>query len=442
MITVNFNGKKFLKGLIESLAAQTFQADEIIVVDNFSTDESVAYIKENFPYIKIVQSNINNGFAGGNNLGVRSAIHPLVALINNDTIVEPTWLENLVGTWVKQTASGEKIGAVSPKITFLRKFLTFQLTAPLFRYGDGDERFLGVAIDFSNSGITNANYIKPIIVSGFHQEENWPGGRIVHWTSGHAELMLPIPEDYINDKVILKIIATAGNRVGGSELKIECKGLDLGTYRINDDFSDICVEIPTELLKSASWVINNAGSKLNEYGNAADIGINQIDKGQFDDVSNIDAFCGCSVLISRATFLTLGGFDDRFFMYYEDADLSWKMRKNNLKIIFESKSVVRHIHAGSSGEWSPGFRYYVTRNYRLIGFKNASLINLIFLILRFFITFCFSLRINGLNVWRKQKRNKLVDMTPAQIELKALTDVFALTPRILLDRINSLLKMR
>ncbi|MBC7404630.1 MAG: class I SAM-dependent methyltransferase [Cytophaga sp.] len=442
VVTVNFNGKKFLKELLDSLSRQTLQPEEIIVVDNCSSDGSVEYLKEYFPYVKIVQGERNLGFAGGNNIGVLSAKYPLIALINNDTVVESTWLSHLVGTWINRTVNGEKIGAVSPKIRFFNKFLSFKFSSELFTPGGTDERSLGVAFDFSKTGVVGVAYVKPIAVLGFHNEEQWPEERNVRWTSGPAVLMLPIEEIISGSVSILRVVVTTGGKPSGTELRVECEGLDLGSYHVTDVFTELKIEIPTSLLDSANWVINNAGSRLDKYGNAADIGINQPDHGQFDALSDLDAFCGCSVLIPRNLFLNLGGFDERFFMYYEDVDLSWRMRRKGLLIVFEPRSVVRHIHAGSSGEWSPSFRYHVTRNYRLNGFKNARVPQMLVLTMRLLLALGRSLRVGGLGMWRKRSTKKLQTMSAVEIEFRALADAFVLAPGILTRRMLALWKKR
>ena len=65
-----------------------------------------------------------------------------------------------------------------------------------------------------------------------------------------------------------------------------------------------------------------------------------------------------------------GGFDEQFFMYYEDTDLSFRMKAGGGKIMYCPDSIVRHIHTGSSTEWSPFFTYHVYRNKLLFLYKN------------------------------------------------------------------------
>lgn len=437
VVTVNFNGKVFLSGLIESLMRQTLLPAEIIVVDNASSDGSVEFLGAAYPSVKVVRSDVNLGFAGGNNLGVKASSSPLVALINNDTLVSDTWLECLVSTWGARTAAGERIGAVSPKISYLKPFLQFRFRAPVFSPGGSDGRSLGVAIDLTRTFVRGVGYVKPIVGQGFYHEENWSEGRIVRWTGESAELLLPIDEATQDVPLTLCVVATTAGRPDGVELEVECEGRSIGSCRVGEGFSEFEFEIPIGQSRSAKWIVNNAGSRLDGFGNAADVGINQPDVGQFNKAGELEAFCGCSVLLPRQLFLDFGGFDESFFMYYEDVDLSWRMRNAGWKLLFEPDSVVRHIHAGSSGEWSPSFRYHVTRNYRLNGFKNARLPQLIVLAGLFASALVRAARRAGRSGWRTRRGVALNEMAPLQIEFKALLDAASMMPAILAKRLRT-----
>ena len=122
IITVNFNHVETTMDLIESLSNITYPNIEIIVVDNASEKESPQIIKEKYPRIVLIESILNYGFAGGNNLGIMRAQGEYILLLNNDTVVEPDFLEPLV----KKFQSNPKIGAISPKIRYFYKKDTFQ----------------------------------------------------------------------------------------------------------------------------------------------------------------------------------------------------------------------------------------------------------------------------------------------------------------------------
>ena len=76
--------------------------------------------------------------------------------------------------------------------------------------------------------------------------------------------------------------------------------------------------------------------------------------------------------MKKQDFLDCGGFDDRFFMYYEDTDLSYRLKSMGKKIMYCPTAIVRHIHTGSSTEWSDFFLYHVYRNKLLFVWKDVS----------------------------------------------------------------------
>jgi GT2 family glycosyltransferase len=89
IIIVNYNGEKYLRDCIKSIYKYCSSIDfEIVIVDNKSTDASVTFIKQNFPEIFLIESNINLGFAGGNNLAVKQSTGKNILLLNNDTILQ------------------------------------------------------------------------------------------------------------------------------------------------------------------------------------------------------------------------------------------------------------------------------------------------------------------------------------------------------------------
>jgi N-acetylglucosaminyl-diphospho-decaprenol L-rhamnosyltransferase len=117
--------------------------------------------------------------------------------------------------------------------------------------------------------------------------------------------------------------------------------------------------------------IQNAGSLLLSDGSGADRGFHEPDKGQYDVREEVFGACGAAVLYRRAMLDDVGVFDETFFTYYEDTDLSWRMRLRGWRILYEPGAVVHHVHAGSSGEWSPFFTFHVDRNRLFMILKNA-----------------------------------------------------------------------
>lgn len=134
--------------------------------------------------------------------------------------------------------------------------------------------------------------------------------------------------------------------------------------------------VPKLMYLNKPGVINNAGSRLvpNSDWPILEIGKDEKDTGQYEEVTEISAFCGACVLFSRNFLQTVGLFDAKFFMYFEDGDLSWRGQKSNAKFYYSPKAIANHVHTGTSKEGSPFFNHYVGRNRILILAKNARFI--------------------------------------------------------------------
>lgn len=122
VIVLNYNGMRFLKDCYESLMRTSYEPVEWIMVDNASTDESLAYVSENFPPVKIIANHENAGYAKGNNIGIRAATGKYVFLLNNDVRVEPGWLTPLV----EAAESDPEIAALQPKIRAMADGQSFE----------------------------------------------------------------------------------------------------------------------------------------------------------------------------------------------------------------------------------------------------------------------------------------------------------------------------
>lgn len=114
IITINYNQVNLTLDLLKSLQAISYANIEIIVVDNNSEFNPAKLLNEKFPEVKVIVSEKNLGFAGGNNLGVKIASGEYLLFINNDTEVEKDFLEPLVN----KLESSPEIGMVSPKIIY------------------------------------------------------------------------------------------------------------------------------------------------------------------------------------------------------------------------------------------------------------------------------------------------------------------------------------
>lgn len=103
------------------------------------------------------------------------------------------------------------------------------------------------------------------------------------------------------------------------------------------------------------------------------LGVDEVDRGQFDHLTTFDYASGCCMLIRREALAAAGIFDDNFFLYYEDADLSLRLKENGWQLAFCPESIIWHKNGGSSqGAGSPLQNYYLSRNRLLFFLRHGS----------------------------------------------------------------------
>lgn len=255
---INFNGEEdtfeCLKSL-ENIKEDGFKL-YIVVVDNASQKEFVVG-KNQFRNLKIIRSEKNLGFSGGQNLGIKYSLQngaDFVVVLNNDVYLDNEFIKNLLKTFEEK----KDCGLASPKIYFAKGY-------------------------------------------EFHKDK------------------------YKKDD-LGKIIWYAGGKVDWKNVIAYHKGVD------------------------------------------------EVDNGQFDTLEKTDFASGCCVMIKKEVFEKVGLFDDNYFLYYEDNDLSQRAKKKHYFSYIMPKAIIWHKNAGSAG--GPGSKlqdYYISRNRLIFGFKYASL---------------------------------------------------------------------
>jgi GT2 family glycosyltransferase/glycosyltransferase involved in cell wall biosynthesis len=240
VVVLNYNGLKHLEPCFTSLLALDYPADrlELMLVDNGSRDDSVEFMRERFPAVRVVETGSNLGFAAGNNYGAEHATGEYVAFLNNDTRVEPDWLSELV----KSVISGRDEGVVCTGSLMLD--------------------WTGAKIDFQAGGVNFHGF-------GFQPSYGKP------YKPGEVA--------------------------------------------------------PRDLLFA----------------------------------------CGGSMLIDRALFNEIGGFDPDYFAFFEDVDLGWRLWLLGYRVTLTPAAITYHRHHGTAGSM-PEHRTYVLyeRNALYTIFKN------------------------------------------------------------------------
>lgn len=216
IIIVNYNGKELLEKSLPSIVKYT-NAD-ICVVDNNSTDDSLSFLKDNYPSIKLIESEENLGYGNAHNLALET--HPnynYYVFMNNDITVTSNWLEEMI----KVFNTKEGVGAVGPKILLSEK-------------------------------------------------------------------------------------------------------------------------------KDEKYLINSAGMDINKHLMAYDRYEGEYDDEKYNTVEKVDGICGAVMLLSKEVIEKVKGFNPKMFLYYEDVDLSLRIRDLGYDIYYCGNSVVYHNHMAST----------------------------------------------------------------------------------------------
>lgn len=242
VIIVNHNARQYLGACLHSLLNDDIPPHEIILVDNASTDDSVPYVREFFPSVRVIRNPANVGFGQACNIAAQYAEGKYLVFLNPDTVVRPGWLEALIAA----LEANPQAGLATPKILLLAD------------------------------------------------------------------------AEHIN---------TCGN-------KIHCTGLTL----------------------------------CRGLGMAHDA---------FPYLEEVDAISGAAFAIRRDLFTALGGFDEAFFLYMEDTDLSWRARLAGYQCIYVPSSVILHDYALRFG---PLKTFYQERNRYLMLLKGLHWATLLILL--------------------------------------------------------------
>lgn len=370
VIIVNYNGAHLLPDCLHALARQRDDAPafDTVVVDNASSDGSVELLARDFPWARVIASPRNLGFAGGNNLALRKVSTRYAVLLNNDAAPEPGWLRNLLAEL--DGPGGQDVGIVTCKILFMPKFLPMALRTPMFHPGPQDTRELGVRV--YRVSVDGADVTDKVLWAQAAYGPEAAGAQRFRWTRPAGQFLVPLPRDICADgehvtqpaEITITVAAESAK-----DLTLQADDLRVDT-RADTQVTDVAFKLRPGA--AVVDVVNNAGSIVLRDGSGADRGFQEVDTGQYDEPADVFVACGNGMALRTAVGRELGWFDDVFFMYYEDTDLSWRWRSRGWTIRYVPSAVLRHIHAASSKEWSPRWIFHVDRNRLLMLTKNAT----------------------------------------------------------------------
>ncbi len=143
VVVLNWNNGPDTVATLHSLAQSDYPSVSVLVVDNGSSDDSVAFIRATHPKVEIIETDKNLGYAEGNNVGMRFALQQgveYVCVLNNDTEVAPDFITRLV----EEAESDEFIGIVGPKMYFFEPSDMIFAAGSLVEWDKGDLNQRGI----------------------------------------------------------------------------------------------------------------------------------------------------------------------------------------------------------------------------------------------------------------------------------------------------------
>lgn len=132
IVILNYNGLNFLQQFLPSVIASTYVNKKIIVADNASTDESIFWLKENYPTVQLLLSKENKGYAGGYNWTLKNIEADYFVLLNSDIEVTPQWIEPIIALM----ENDKSIAACQPKILSWKNKTQFEYAGAAGGYLD------------------------------------------------------------------------------------------------------------------------------------------------------------------------------------------------------------------------------------------------------------------------------------------------------------------
>lgn len=112
VVILNWNGRNFLEKFLPSVVSSRYENLSVIVADNASTDDSVSFLQQNYPFVKIICNTENEGFAKGYNTALKHVLADYYVLLNSDVEVSEEWISPIISLMEKE----KRIAACQPKI--------------------------------------------------------------------------------------------------------------------------------------------------------------------------------------------------------------------------------------------------------------------------------------------------------------------------------------
>ena len=367
VVVLNYNGGESIVGAVAAVVASDWPRNrlQVICVDNGSTDGSLERVAFEFPDVLIVRNGANLGFPGNNVAMGDLGEVDYVALVNSDAFVEPEWLRHLV----TRAEADRSIGAVCPKILFTGDFVEVPLHV---RMSDGaDPQFVRLRSLSVNS---RDEFDRCHVAYGGGRSSDREG--IFEWIADGSLLRFPLRDEdracgSLQLTLELQVEAPCEVAVGGTITQLRRAG------------DRQVVAAALDQIPPTVAVLNNVGSWIDGSWIGHERGLYIADKGDFDRPAEVGSWCGAAVLLRSSMLEDVGLFDEAFFLYYEDTDLSVRGRERGWRYVTEPLSRVFHDHSASTIEGSELTAFHIERNRLMLVVRHAPIEDVVKVIVKY-----------------------------------------------------------
>lgn len=405
VVLLNFNGGQDIVDAVRSVTELDWPADRfhIVVVDNASSDGSPDVVATTFPDVQLIRSPVNVGFSA-NNLALADLDDvDFVALVNPDAIVDPGWLRVLVDAF----EGHPRTGAACPRMLLHDRFVDVSV------HTDGDVILTGVTM----GGVDHLDACERawrLLPS----DQGPNAGPDDSWVLRNGTLTVPIPRDGARGMLAISLKSETSTEVTVSDRRL----------MVGPDGAEVAVSAgrPYD-------VANNTGVRLLAGGYGADrhLGVRADELPTEPD--EVFGWTGGGVLLRAEYLRDVGLFDDLFFLYYEDVDMSWRGRARGWTYRHVPDAVMWHRHAASTGDQSGFFVFHNERSRLLFVFRHFPVTTALGAMIGFVMSTGGYLRADAVRPLLQRRRPS---GTVVSARLRALVSVVASGARLIRARRN------
>jgi GT2 family glycosyltransferase len=352
VVVLNWNSLWYTSRCLRSLEATDYPADrlQVVLADNGSDDGSLEVLRARFPTLRVVANGANLGFAEGNNRAMRDLDGvDLVALVNNDATVEPGWLRAMVDELVDRP----ELGAAAAELLLDPAFARVEVAV-----SGPPVRLDRVVLD--GRDVTARCRVDGSVVVG---DPDWPL-REHHELHGDAVLWVPTAR---TDGGHLEL-AVAEVQTGAASTSVTLRTTDGAEASSSSAAGGV---LAVELGRTRTELLNGLGTGLTSDLEGVDLGFGRpVD--EFRVPTGPMGFCGGGAVLRADALRQVGLFDPDFFAYYEDTDLSWRLRRAGWQIAAVPGARIHHAFGGAGGSTAPWFFFLNYRNWLVTVLRNGT----------------------------------------------------------------------